>query len=140
MDYKSPLDPPSAMNEINLTPFIDLSFLLLITFIITFPLVEQGIPVNLPTATAAELPQDKSKTITVNLGGDLFIGERKVTPDELAAEMQLVGNKSPDTVVYVKADEALRYGRIVEILRILHDAKVPRMALITQGEQEARRP
>jgi len=122
------------ISEINLTPLMDLTFILLITFIITFPLIEQGIPVNLPRGEADDLNPDESRTISLNLQGELFLDDLPITVAELTSEMNMLGKAAPDTVVMVRADEGIKYGKLVEILRVLHDAKIARMALITQPD------
>ena len=123
------------IKEINMTPLIDLTFLLLITFIITFPLIQQGIPVNLPRGKADALDQSKSRSITVDVKGDIFLDQTPITKEALAAEMQALGRADPETVVMVRADEAIAYGKLVEVVRILHDAKIARMALVTNPEK-----
>lgn len=122
------------IREINMTPLIDLTFLLLITFIITFPLIEQGIPVNLPRGKAESLDEQVTRTITINAQGQIFLDQRPTTRDELAAEMNALGRGAPDAVVRVRADEKIAYGKLVEVLKILHDAKIARMALVTSPE------
>lgn len=122
------------MSEINLTPLIDLTFLLLITFIITFPLIEQGIPVNLPKGKAQELKPDAARTVTVDKAGDIFLDDIKVTLEEFSLEMENAGRRDSSVMVMVRGDENIKYGRIVEILKALNDAKITKMALVTQGE------
>ena len=124
----------NEIKEINLTPLIDLTFLLLITFIITFPLIEQGIPVNLPRGEAADLPDTPSRTIVLDVTGQLYLDQRPLSREELALEMNVLGAADPDATIMVRADEKIAYGRLVEILRILHQARIARMALITQAE------
>lgn len=124
------------ISDINLTPLMDLTFILLITFIITFPLIEQGIPVNLPSGDAEPVEAGRSRTISVDAEGRLYLDELMTNLDELAVEMKDLGEADPDVTVQVRADEAIRYGRLVEILKILHDAKISRMALITQAEKQ----
>ena len=122
------------IKEINMTPLIDLTFLLLITFIITFPLLEQGIPVNLPRGKADDLDQRQMRTITLNLEGQVFLDREPITQEALAAEMNDLGRADPETVVLVRADEKIAYGRLVEILNILREAKIARMALVTSPD------
>lgn len=122
------------MSEINLTPLIDLTFLLLITFIITFPLIEQGIPVNLPKGKAQELKPDAARTVTVDKAGDIFLDDVKVTLEEFSLEMENAGKRDSSVMVMVRGDENIKYGRMVEILRALNNAKITKMALVTQGE------
>ena len=123
------------IKEINMTPLIDLTFLLLITFIITFPLIQQGIPVNLPRGKADDLDESKSRSITVDVQGNIFLDQAPITKEELTSEMQALGRADPETVVMVRADEAIGYGKLVEVVRILHDAKIARMALVTNPEK-----
>lgn len=124
---------PERLSEINMTPLIDLTFLLLITFVITFPLIEQGIPVNLPRARAQELSPDKSRKLTVGLQGDLHLDDTPVTKEELTVRMRALAESDPGTVVLVRADEGIKYGKLVSVLKILHDAKITKMALVTQA-------
>ena len=123
------------IKEINMTPLIDLTFLLLITFIITFPLIQQGIPVNLPRGKADELDDSRSRTVTVNVEGKLFLDQQPVTMEDLASEMTALGKADPDITILVRADETIQYGKLVEVMRILHDAKIARMGLVTSPEK-----
>lgn len=119
-----------------MTPLIDLTFLLLITFIITFPLIEQGIPVNLPRGEADDFDASQMRNITIDVQGKLYLDEKPVTLPELETEMTAMGKADPETTVMVRADEAIRYGALVDVLRILHQAKIARMALVTQVDDK----
>lgn len=124
----------SEIREINLTPLIDLTFLLLITFIITFPLIEQGIPVNLPRGKAQDLPERQTRTVTLDLSGGLALDKQPIGKEAFAAEMKSLGAADPDITIMVRADEGVAYGKVAEILRILHDAKIARLALVHQSD------
>ena len=123
------------MGEINLTPLMDLTFILLITFIITFPLIEQGITVDLPKADADDLAPEMPQTVTIDKKGTIYFNEIRVTVDELNRQLGLLVERSPDAMVMVRADEGIRYGNVVSVLKALHGARVSRMALITQAEK-----
>ena len=122
------------ISEINMTPLIDLTFLLLITFVITFPLVQLGIPVNLPRGGRKDLPTDNKRTITVDVRGNLFLDNAATTEPRLTSEMKALGRSRPDTTILVRADEGVAYGKVVAVLRILNDANLTRMALVTRGD------
>lgn len=124
------------MSEINLTPLMDLTFILLITFIITFPLIEHGIAVNLPVGEAKELDELRSRTITLDLQGRLYLDDIQIARERLAQEMRELGRAAPDTTVLVRADEGIRYGELVKVLKLLHDAALSRVALVTRAEKE----
>jgi biopolymer transport protein TolR len=134
MARKTPFSSLRQMSEINLTPMMDLTFLLLITFIITFPLVEQGIPVNLPKASAREVTSDKARTITLDMKGGVYLDDVPVSVDELRARVFEIVSADAGVSIMVRADERLAYGKVVEILKILHQANVVKMALVTESE------
>jgi biopolymer transport protein TolR len=123
------------IREINMTPLIDLTFLLLITFMITFPLVEQGIPLRLPKGKTQEVDQKDTFTLSVNAKEELFFDDLPTTPEMLKNELALKLETDPDLTILVRADETLPYGKVVAVLRILHDAQITRMALLTDPEK-----
>lgn len=125
----------SEIKEINLTPLIDLTFLLLITFIITFPLIEQGVPVNLPQGKAEDLPQRDTRSITIRQDGSIHLDQRPTEIAALGEEMRRLGEADPEMVVMVRADERVPYGRVAEVLRVLHQAKIRRLALVHRAEE-----
>lgn len=123
------------MSEVNLTPLMDLTFILLITFIITFPLIEQGIPINLPVNTSTPLEPKESRTVTVDKDGVMYLDHGAVSAEELAQEMDVLMQDEPQSIVYIRADEALAYGQVVDVMKIIRKANVTRMALVTQPEE-----
>lgn len=127
---------PERLSEISMTPLIDLTFLLLITFVITFPLIEQGIPVNLPRAKAQDLISEKARTITVNQRGDIYLENTLLSLEQLKDRMAVLVNAEPDLTVMIRADESIRYGHLVTVLKVLHDVNVSKMALVTQAEEK----
>ncbi len=133
MGRKAAMNALSQISDINMTPLMDLTFLLLITFIITFPLVEQGIPVNLPKGKAQEIPQLKTATLSLNSRGEIFLDKNRLPKGTLARTLTDLKAKNADLTVLVRADEKLDYGKVVEVLKILYDCKITRMALVTQG-------
>ncbi len=132
---KTSLVALKEISEINMTPLMDLTFILLITFIITFPLIEQGIPVNLPKGSAADLDNPNTINITIDAQGVLFMDDDIVSTEILIGEMQRTGELAPDTTVYVRADESIDYGSVAAVMKILHDAGIEKLALVTQPDQ-----
>jgi biopolymer transport protein ExbD len=124
------------ISEINMTPLMDLTFILLITFIITFPLIEQGIPMNLPKADTESLEDDVARTISVDREGNLFLDKDPITLEDLRRDMEVLGAVDANATVLVRADEEIHYGRVVEVLKILTDTKIARMALVTAPERQ----
>jgi biopolymer transport protein ExbD len=138
MPRRTTIKPLQQMSEINMTPLIDLTFLLLITFIITMPLVEQGIPINLPKGKTQAMDQKEARAVSVDVEGQVFLDSVPVTMAALAEEMKLIAAAAPETPIHVRADEKLHYGKVMEILRILNEAQITRMALVTTPDGAAR--
>jgi biopolymer transport protein TolR len=134
MIRRSSFESTRRMSEINMTPLMDLTFILLITFIITFPLVEQGVPLNLPQGEAPKLSPDVSQRISIDANENVYLNDSLISVEDLTETMEALGKADPDTVVYVRGDESLRYGRVVEVLVILQEAGISRMALLTEPE------
>ena len=134
MARRSSLNRNRQISEINMTPLLDLTFLLLITFIITVPLIEQGIQIRLPKGKASTMEQPNTCSITVDDQGTLFLDNIPITEDVLAAELQAKVLADPDVTILVRADERLAYGKVVTVLRTLHDVGISRMALVTAPE------
>lgn len=131
MPRRTSIKPLREISEINMTPLIDLTFLLLITFIITMPMVEQGIPINLPKGHAQDMDQTKSRIITLDNEGRLYLDNVSIPAGQLGEQIKALTVSEPDLTVMVRADEKLAYGKVVEVMRILHDANVTRLALVT---------
>ena len=136
MSRKTPVSTLDSISEINLTPLMDLTFILLITFIITFPLIEQGIPVNLPKASSTPIESDAElRSITVDDQGGLFLDERAIDEAELIQDMTRLGQTSPDVTVLIRADETIEYKKVVNVLKILHEAQIVKISLVTEADR-----
>ena len=136
MSRRVPLATLKPLSEINLTPLMDLTFILLIPFIITFPLIEQGVPINLPQGSASPLPTETARTvISLDGTGSLYLDDRPVSFEAFVAQCAVLAQTAPATTVYVRADKAVPYGDVVRVLRALHERKLTRIALVTRGDQ-----
>ena len=120
------------MSDPNMTPLIDLTFLLLITFIITFPMLEQGISIKLPRGKTEKIEQNKSQAITVALDGKVYFNNREISADELESELKQLAEQDPQPPVLVRCDERVEYSVLMKTLKLLHDCKISRMALVTE--------
>ena len=120
------------MSDPNMTPLIDLTFLLLITFIITFPMLEQGISIKLPRGKTEKIEQNKSQSITVALDGKVYFNNREISAGELENELKQLAEQDPQPPVLVRCDERVEYGVLMKTLKLLHACKISRMALVTE--------
>lgn len=134
MARRTSLSRNRQISEINMTPLLDLTFLLLITFIITVPLIEQGVHIRLPKGKTSPLEAPNTCSITLDDQGAYFLDNVPIAEEVLAAEIKTKVETNPDVTILVRADERLSYGKVVALLRILHDANITRMALVTTPE------
>ena len=121
------------MNEINVTPFVDVMLVLLIIFMVTAPLLTVGVQVDLPESAADSLPDDQEPlTLSINSKGEVFIQEHQVTFDEIVPKILAISNNRTDTRIYVRGDRAINYGRVLEIMGRLSGAGFSKVALISK--------
>ncbi|MES9905014.1 MAG: protein TolR [Sedimenticola sp.] len=127
------------MSEINVVPYIDVMLVLLVIFMITAPLLTQGVKVDLPQADAEPLPPEMNDPVIVSIkaNGDLFIdvGEGKNNPvdeETLVTRVAAVLKYKPKTPIMVKGDHNVDYGSVVSAMVLLQSAGVPNVGLITE--------
>ncbi len=118
---------------VDMTSLIDLTFLLLVTFIVTLPALEQGVSILLPRAKTDELPtkNKKANTITIDAQNRLFLNNHPTTATDLKNELLALAAADPDVPVLVRGDERLDYGSVMNVVKIVYDCKIRRMALVT---------
>ena len=128
------------MSEINVTPFVDVMLVLLIVFMVTAPLLTVGVPVDLPKTQASQLSdQIEPLVVTVNAEGRLFIQETETEAGQLVPRLQAITQNKPDTRIYVRGDQAINYGRVMEVMGLINSAGFTKVALIAEMPQEGRR-
>ena len=133
MAFKLNRSTKEPMSEINVTPFVDVMLVLLIIFMVTAPLLTVGIKVDLPKVEATALTDIKDPIeITVNLEGDIYIGESKVEVENLIPRLNAITEQNTEARIYVRGDRVVAYGRIMEIMATINSAGYVKVALITQ--------
>lgn len=140
MGRKTPLMQNQLIGEVNLTPLMDLTFILLITFIITFPLLESGIPVALPTAKGSPIEDPDTVMVTVDAEGTWFFEGREVNKEQLGSEARYLRDQEPDTLLLLRGDETLAYGSLIEVMQVLKENGVQKISLVTQTGEPAGTP
>ena len=118
---------------IDMNSLIDLTFLLLVTFIVTLPALEQGISIMLPQAKTDQLPtkDKKANVVTVDKDNRIFFRDKPTTLDELETTLKAMAAEDPDVPVLVRGDERLDYGSVMNVVKVVYRCKVRRMALVT---------
>lgn len=129
------------MSDINVTPFVDVMLVLLIIFMVTAPMMMEGVDVSLPEATAKPLnvPQDQL-VITIDRDQQIHINDFKVEPDYLSEKLAAILENRSDKNVYFKADKGVSYGFVVKIMADIKAAGVEKLGMVTIPESEDQRP
>ena len=120
-------------DQINVTPLLDLAYVLLIIFIILCTATVQGIKVNLPKASSQpSLAENKTKAITITADGTMYIDTFPVTMPELENMLRQYKAATPDLPVIIKADASIPYQRVVEVLDLVGRLEISQLGLVTQ--------
>ncbi len=124
----------AAYDEINVTPMLDLAYVLLIVFILMATVSVQGITVNLPKASnAPSLAKPQTKAITITADGTVFLDTYPVTMEQLESTLQQYKAVNPALPVVIKGDAAVQYVKIVDVLALLGKLDITQIGLVTQN-------
>lgn len=123
----------TAIGEINMTPLIDLTFLLLIIFMITVPLLEYGVDVSPPEMDASPLTEEDSRIVDLNNRGEIVFDKQAISPQELAIKLEALHRINKEITVMVRADGDRPY-REVNLMKTVKKSGVTNISLVTQAE------
>ncbi|MES2608769.1 MAG: biopolymer transporter ExbD [Pseudomonadota bacterium] len=131
----------APMSDINMTPLVDVMLVLVVIFILTAPLMASSIRLDLPRAEGA-VPgaPGKAVTLVVDHTGQAYLDDQPLAQAALAERLQRLGAAAPDTEVQLRADAAVPYGRIVEIMGAAHAAGLQRIGFVAEPQASAAAP
>jgi biopolymer transport protein TolR len=119
-----------VLSEINVTPFVDVMLVLLIIFMVTAPLLQQGIDVNLPQAKGKDLPTEERITLVVKKGGIIFMNDKPMSMSEIKEKLTAISKLNPN--VFLKADKDVPYGFVVQVMSDIKEAGIEKLGMITE--------
>ena len=125
----------AAMDQINVTPLLDLTFLLLIAFMITMPLMEYGTSIKAPEMNSDELPQENFKSVTLTKDGKIMLEDREVSETQLISELAELKKANPKTDLLLRADGARSYKDVIELMAKIRRSGFRDVTLVTQQER-----
>ncbi len=132
-----------AMSDINVTPMVDVMLVLLIIFMVTAPLITQGVEVDLPKTQAKALGGDEKKLVlTLTKDKRIFIGSNPENPipfAELETKLKTNGKLQKEKELYLHADRALEYGFVIDVMAVVKRAGVAKMGMVTDPLETAKR-
>ena len=125
-----------VINEINMTPFIDVMLVLLIIFMVAAPLMTVGVPLDLPQTKAAQLNVDqKPIMLSIRQSGQVFLAEAELKDNEIIPRLGQVARNGQEERVFVRGDRKVDYGRVAQVMAIVTSGGFKRVALVTEPEQ-----
>jgi len=126
----------NVMSQINVTPFVDVMLVLLIIFMVTAPMMQQGVQVNLPKAdTKALTPQETTVVVSIEKTGRLFINTTEVPADELRTKLSGMFATRSKKEVFLKADKDVPYGEVIKAMAEIKGAGIERLGMVTEPSQ-----
>jgi len=132
---QSSFNRDELVSEINVTPFVDVMLVLLIIFMVTAPMLVQGVDVNLPRTAAAPLEEKVDHlVVTVRQDGQVYLNEQAVGVDYLTRKLELILVDMGARDVYLRADKSVPYGRVVDIMSRIKKAGVTSLGMVTLPE------
>jgi len=119
-----------VLSEINVTPFVDVMLVLLIIFMVTAPLLQQGIDVNLPQAKGKDLPPEERIALVIKRNGIVYMNDNPVSLKEMGNKLRAISKLNPN--VFLKADKDVPYGFVVEVMGEIKEAGIEKLGMITE--------
>ena len=124
----------TAAAEINVTSLVDVAFTLLVIFIITAPILQGGVDVDLPRAQAEPISSPEGVIVSVTRDGGIFIGEAEASWAEFPAALEDVVRRERASSVYLRADEGVAYGRVLQVLGAMKALDIANVGLVAEPE------
>ena len=121
-------------SDINVTPLVDVCLVLLIIFMVVTPMLQKGVPVNLPMTEEPEKTPDTEKQlqISVKADGSVYLGPNVVRKDQVDSELKTIHDHTPDREIAVKGDKKVKYGDVLDVLRACREVGFNNVGLIAQ--------
>jgi biopolymer transport protein TolR len=137
-DQGSPGD--TAISQINVTPLVDVMLVLLVIFMVTAPILQQGVAVDVPKVAAGPLTgEEEQLVVNVTKGGKLFLNDTAMVSRDLTTKLAAIARARPDRQVYVRADQTVPYGEVMAVIGSIREAGLARVGLVTEPPAERSR-
>jgi len=130
----------NAIAQINVTPLVDVMLVLLVIFMVTAPILQQGVAVDVPKVAAGPLTgEEEQLVVNVAKGGKLYLNDTELALADLATKLGAIARARPDRQVYVRADQTVPYGEVMSVIGSIRDAGLARVGLVTEPPAERSR-
>jgi len=120
-------------SQINVTPLVDVMLVLLIIFMVTAPIIQQGVEVSIPKVKAAALKSNEQEfVVSITRDGETYLNDTKLEPADLTDKLAAISHTRPDMQVYVRADEQVAYGEVIRTMAAIKAAGIESVGMVTQ--------
>ena len=136
MDGSSQRDA-TTISQINVTPLVDVMLVLLVIFMVTAPIIQQGVQVNLPQAKAGAIPgTEELLVVTIAKNGKVYLNDNPLTLAELGDKLRAIRRLQADKQVYLRADQDVRYGLVMKAVAEIKQAGIERLGMVTRPSSD----
>jgi biopolymer transport protein TolR len=127
----------TTISQINVTPLVDVMLVLLVIFMVTAPIIQQGVQVNLPQAKAGAIPgTEELLVVSIAKNGRIYLNDNPVTSVELGEKLRAIRKLQRDKQVYLRADQDVRYGVVMKTIAEIKQAGIERLGMVTRPPSE----
>jgi biopolymer transport protein TolR len=137
MAFDSSSRNATTISQINVTPLVDVMLVLLVIFMVTAPIIQQGVQVNLPQAKAGAIPGTEDLlVVTIAKNGKIYLNDNAMSLEELGQKLRAIRKLQADKQVYLRADQDVRYGIVVKTVAEIKRAGIERLGMVTRPSSE----
>jgi biopolymer transport protein TolR len=129
----------TAIAQINVTPLVDVMLVLLVIFMVTAPIIQQGVQVNLPQAKAGAIAgTEEMLIVTISKNGKVYLNDNPMSLAELGDKLRAIRKLQADKQVYLRADQDVRYGLVIKTIAEIKQAGIERLGMVTQPSSDGK--
>ncbi len=134
---KAPTPSKGPLSEINIIPLVDVMLVLLIIFMITAPMLQQGLPIDLPKTTTKPLPtKEDPQVVTITRNRQIVLNSKKIELKDLKTNVQFLFGNKPNKEIFLRADSSVPYGFVVSCMGIIREAGIEKVNIVTRPLEE----
>lgn len=139
MAFGSQGEGSGAIADINVTPLVDVMLVLLVIFMVTAPILQQGVPIDLPKVAAGPLSgEEEQLVVNVAKSGEVYLNDTPYALPQLTEKLRAIATARPDRTIYVRADQAVPYGDVMRAMAAVRDAGMQKVGLVTEPPPDQR--
>jgi len=121
------------VSQINVTPLVDVMLVLLVIFMVTAPIIQQGVEVNLPSVKAEALPgKEEQFVVSITRDSQIYLNDAKLSADDLTGKLKAIAQERPDREVFLRADDQVPYGQAVRTMAAIKAAGIENVGMVTE--------